>query len=219
MSDAGDSSSSGFDSGTEGASEVSEGFETAETELYTSDYETELYDPGYDHSEYEEELLDFSYELDNHENPPSENMETTTVLSNDKGEPVGDEVPLYRSGDYLNYDDPEYIETGKHKVDWPEGEGYEGEAEDVVLPENTIIARYGNENGHYATDVGTKPTEISLPYDTDTMEYHEYRICSPISCKSGKASAAFDVEGGGKQYGFSKSFAEMVSDGTMEKIK
>jgi hypothetical protein len=220
MSDVGDSASTStdFDAGGESTDAVeinSEGFETAETELYTSEAEQELYDPGYDPSEYEQELTDFSYEA---KNPDSYTKETDTPKYNDKGEPVED-VPLYRDGDYLNYDDPDYIETGRHHANWPEGDGFEGETTETVLSENTIIARYGSESGRYATDVGTNPTDLSLPYDTDTQEYHEYRVCRDVTCVSGKIGAAFDVDGGGTQYQFSKSFSEMVSDGTLEKIK
>lgn len=213
MADAGDAASSarGFDAGGES---TSEGFESAETELCTSEAETELYDPGYDPSEYEQELTDFSFEA---RDPESYAKETEAPKYNDKGEPVED-VPLYRN-DYLDYNDPEYLENGTHRVNWPENGGFEGEATETVLTENTIIARYGSEYGHYATDVGTQPTELSLPYDTDTIEYHEYRVCGEVTCLSGKISSAFDVEGGGKQYAFGKSFAEMVSDGTLERIK
>lgn len=219
MSDTGDVSSSGADSGRDSVADATEstaeGFETAETELCTDEAEQELYDPGYDHSEYEQELMDFSYEA---KNPESYKKEAEAPLHNDKGQPVED-VPLYRDGDYLNYDDPDYLETGRHHAKWPEGDGYEGDPTETVLTENTIIARYGSEHGHNATDVGTDPTKISLPYDTDTQEYHEYRVCKDVTCLSGTAKSHFDVEGGGKQYNFSKSFAEMVSDGTLEKIK
>lgn len=220
MADAGDgAASSDFDAGEESTAEsmesTSEGYETSETELCSNESEQELYDPGYDPSEYEQELTDFSYES---YNPDTYSKETETPQYNDKGEPVED-VPVYRDGEYLNYNDPAYLETGKHQVNWPEGDGFDGESTETILTENTIVARYGSEHGRYATDVGTPPTELSLPYDTDTQEYHEYRVCSDVTCRSGKASSAFDVEGGGKQYAFGKSFAEMVSDGTMERIK
>ena len=220
MADIDDSgSSTGFDAGEDSDTDVIDGNlednETTETELYSYESEEELYDPGYDPAEYEEELTDFSYEA---KSPETYTKEAEEPLLNDKGEPV-EEVPLYRDGDYLDYDDPEYLETGVHKANWPEGDGFEGESTETVLTENTVIARYGSEHGHFGTAVGTKPTELSLPYDTDTQEYHEYRVCSDVSCRSGKASAAFDVEGGGTQYTFSKSFAEMVNDGTLERIK
>lgn len=217
--DGGGSISAGADTGGENAAEsmesTSEGFETAETELCSNEAEQELYDPGYDPSEYEQELMDFSYEA---KNPELYAKQDADSARNDKGETV-DDVPLYRDGQYLDYNDPEYLSTGKHHANWPDGEGYEGNPAEVVLPTNTIIARYGSEHGHYATDVGTTPAELSLPYDTDTQEYHEYRICSDVACRSGKISPAFDMPGGGTQYTFGKSFAEMINDGTIVKIK
>ncbi len=221
MSDVGDgaSSATGFDAGGESGAESTEsaleGYETTTTELYTNEAEQELYDPGYDPSEYEQELTDFSYEASD---PETYTKETETPKYNDKGEPVGD-VPLYRDSEFLDFNNSDYIETGKHCVNWPEGNGFEGEATETVLPKNTTVARYGSEHGHFATDVGTNPSEISVPYDTDTQEYHEYRVCTEVTCMSGKAKSSFGVEGGGKQYAFSKSFAQMVSDGTMERVK
>lgn len=218
MSDAGDVSSSDFDVGAESAAESVESnidSPQAESELYSGESEQELYESEYENSEYEDELMDYSYEANN---PEAYSNETETPLYNDKGEQVED-VPLYRDNEYLNYDAPDYVNEGKHQVNWPEGDGFEGEPTEMVLTENTIIARYGPETGHSGTAVGTSPTELSLPYDTDTYEYHEYRVCAPINCRSGKASPAFDVDGGGTQWTFSKSFVEMVDDGTLEKIK
>lgn len=212
MADIDDSTSSGFDADSESGAEV---YEDGDTELYVDEGEEELYDPGYDHNEYEEELMDFSYEA---KDPASYSKENEAPKLNDKGEPVED-VPLYKDGNYLNYEHPDYVENGIHHANWPEGDGFEGETTETVLPENTVIARYGSENGRFGTDVGTNPEGLSLPYDTDTQEYHEYAVCGEVSCISGKASPAFDEKGGGNQYMFSKSFSEMVNDGTLKRLK
>ncbi|MCM1364402.1 MAG: TNT domain-containing protein [Faecalibacterium sp.] len=215
-SDSGSSSfSSGFDSGSESSSESFDAAENAEAELFSNESEEELYNPEYDYSEYETELMDFSYEA---HNPDSYDLEQTEPLTNDKGEPVED-VPLYRDGDYLDYENPDYIENGTHHAKWPENDGFEGEAQDVELPANTVLSRYGSEHGHYATDKGADPSKISTPYDTDTQEYHEYIVAKPVECRSGKIAPAFDETGGETQYAFSKSFAEMVKDGTLTKVK
>lgn len=202
-----DDSATGFDAGDDS---VSDGYEA---ELCEDESGEELYDPGYDPSEYEEELTYFSYEAKD-----DVSVEKDLPQYNYKGQPVED-VPLYRDGNYLNYEHPDYVQDGLHRANWPENDGYEGEPVETVLPENTIIARYGNESGHFGTDVGTNPEKLSLPYDTDTQEYHEYCVNGNVSCLSGKAKADFDVEGGANQYKFSKSFAEMVNDGTLKRLK
>lgn len=205
----GDSARDDSDIGIEAAAESS----AAETELYSVEESGELYDPGYDHSEYETELMDYSYEF-------REDFSPSTVKEplNDKGQPV-EEVPNYRSGEYLNYEHPDYITEGDHRAYWPDKDGFESEPDPVTLPENTTFARYGNEYGRNATEVGTSPEKLSLPYDTDTMEYHEYRVVSPVECLCGKAKACFDVEGGGTQYKFEENMAKMVHDGKIERIK
>ena len=221
MCDAGDGgySDGGRDTGGEAAAESAEmaaeaGEYTADSELYTSEADTELYDPGYDHSEYEAELMDFSYEKYSY----TVDSTVEAPLKNEKGETV-DDMPLYRTDEYLNYEAPEYINEGSHMAHWPDKDGYDGKPQHTTLQENTVFARYGNEHGRYATEVGTSPEKLSMPYDAETLEYHEYRVVSPVECLTGKAKGHFDLEGGGTQYKFTDSFSKMVQDGKIERIK
>lgn len=239
MADTGDGSgfsSGGFDAGTstsadgmdataESMETVLEGNETSDTELVSNESEQELYDPGYDASEYETELLDFSYEADD----PSSYEPESESHYNEDGEPV-DDVPVVADESFIVPSD-NYNEIGEWTIDWSsnaknaDAEGFDKDAPitNEVLPPDTIITRYGSERGRFGTDKGTEYSELSLPYDPKSQEYHEYRVIEPVSCKKGTVAENFGQKGKGTQYVFSDTFKEMSNPNnpnrTMERIK
>lgn len=219
------SSSEGTESTVEATETTIEGSEDGDTELYFDEGEQELYDPGYDASEYETELMDFSYEADD----PSSYEADTDVHYNEDGEPVED-VPIVADESFIVRGD-NYNETGEWTIDWssnaenadPEGFDKDMPITTETLPPDTIITRYGSERGRYGTDKGTDYSELSLPYDPKSQEYHEYRVIEPVSCKKGTVARNFGQKGQGTQYVFNDTFSEMSDPSnpnrTMERIK
>lgn len=124
-----------------------------------------------------------------------------------------------------------YNDTGEWTVDWtsnaenadPEGFDKDMPITTETLPPDIIITRYGSERGRYGTDKGTDYSELSLPYDPKSQEYHEYRVIEPISCKKGTVAKNFGQKGQGTQYVFTDTFSEMSNPNnpnrTMERIK
>ena len=225
-SDAGvGTSSDGMDASAESLETGLEGDETINTELFSNESEQELYDPGYDASEYETELLDFSYEADD----PSSYIPDSGPHYNEDGEPV-DDVPVVTDGSFIVPSD-NYNETGEWTIDWssnaknadPEGFDKDAPITSEILPPDTIIARYGSERGRFGTDKGSDYSELSLPYDPKSQEYHEYRVIQPVSCKKGTVAENFGQKGKGTQYVFTDTFKEMSNPNnpnrTMERIK
>lgn len=225
-----DTSSIGSDDG-ESTAELSEdsleGSENVDTELYEDEWDEELYTSDFDKSEYEEELFTNVYTDKN--GVEHIYKEDTEVHYNENGEPV-DEVPVVADESYIVRSD-DYNETGEWSIDW---ESYAVNADDdgfdkdtpvtsETLTENTIIARYGSERGRNGTDVGTDYSELSLPYDPESQEYHEYRVISPVECKKGVAAQNFGQKGHGTQYLFKDTFAEMANPNnpnrTLERIR
>lgn len=219
----GESSGESFESGFENG-------ENENTELFTDESETELYDPGYDPHEYEEELLT------NVDFIKNDKGEETVVFSkaeshvNKDGELVPD-APIVKDEKYIKFSD-NYNETGEWSIDWDayaknsDGEGFDKTQEintDATLEPGKVIARYGSDFGSNATEVGTDYSKLSMPYDESSQEYHEYQVIKPVTCKSGKAAPNFGDDGGGQQYHFSQSFAEMSNPNnpnrTMIKIR
>lgn len=224
-----DTGEGGFEGSAESSAESMEtSFDSSETfdsELCVSEGEQEIYNPGYDQSDYEAELMDFSCEA----KEPSFYEADTQVHYNESGEPVGD-VPVVVDESYIVRAE-NYNETGEWEIDWksnaensdPEGFDKDMPIETVTLPPDTIIVRYGSERGRYATDKGTDYSELSLPYDPKSQEYHEYRVIDPVSCKKGTVAKNFGQKGHGTQYVFSDTFAEMADqknpNRTLERIR
>ena len=183
----------GMDASAESFDTALDGGETSETELYTDSGEQELYDPGYDANEYETELMDFSYEDDD----PSTYEADTETHYNEDGDPV-DDIPDVADESFILRGD-NYNDTGEWTIDWtsnaenadPEGFDKDMPITTETLPPDTIITRYGSERGRYGTDKGTDYSELSLPYDPKSQEYHEYRVIEPVSCKKGTVAKKF----------------------------
>lgn len=197
----------GMESSAEAVEIGSEGMETVDSELCSDKSDQELFDISDDLNEYEVELMDFSYEAKD----PSYQVDMETHY-NENGDPVGD-VPIVTDDSFLVEGD-NYVENGEKTIDWSsnaENSDAEGFDKDVpvtydTLPPETIISRHGSERGRYGTDKGTDYSELSLPYDPATHEYHEYKVLKPVTCKSGIAAKNFGQKGGGKQFFFQKHF-------------
>lgn len=219
----GESSGESFESGIENG-------ETENSDLFTDESEKDLYDPGYDPHEYEEELLtDVSF-------TKNEKGEETVIQSKEepalnKDGKLVPEVPIVKDEKYIKYSE-NYNETGEWSIDWDayakhsDGEGFDKNEkidDKTTLEPGKVIARYGSDFGSNATDVGTDHSKLSLPYEENSQEYHEYQIIKPVNCTSGKAAPNFGEVGGGQQYHFSQSFAEMSNPNnpnrTMMKIR
>jgi len=204
-----------------------EGTETGETELYSDDCEQELYSLEYDSSEYESELL--TYEFTDEKGQEYLYEEDSSLRFNEDGDPV-DDVPVVADESFIVRGE-NYAETGEWSIDWSskaenaDDEGFNKDMPVTVetLQPDTVISRYGSERGRYGTDKGTEYSELSLPYDPKSQEYHEYRVIEPVSCKKGTAAKNFGQKGGGTQYVFTDTFSEMSDPSnpnrTMERIR
>lgn len=75
-------------------------------------------------------------------------------------------VPNYTVGEYTDEDgfDLRNIEAnGLHKID-------------IRLAKGTRLCRYGNEAGRYTTYVGSAYEQLALPWDINSVQYHEYEV-------------------------------------------
>lgn len=228
MSDSNDNGSTGFDGGvenTDSSIETTDAPETGSSELYVDEAQMELYPQGVDKAEYEE-IMSTTYVMDDKGNWIEQKLDLGTVQNID-GKQV-ESTPLVFDDSFKAYRS-HYNETGQYGIAWDrykssdaqENTGFDTSKpiSDVVLPEGFIIARYGGDNGINATDKGTPYDRLSLPYDEKSMEYHEYRVCSPVVCKKGTAAGNFGESGGGTQYQFERSFSDMLADGTIERVE
>lgn len=85
---------------------------------------------------------------------------------------------------------------------------------DFTLKKGTTISRYGSKGGSTATDKGTDYDSLSMPYERETVEYHEFEVIKDIEgCSKGFAAPNFDSKGGGVQYNLEKNFSYYLRNG------
>jgi hypothetical protein len=99
---------------------------------------------------------------------------------------------------------------------FPEGGSAEGEAE--VLPEDTVIDRFGTPHGRVFAAGSTPFTQRSLPPAHKDTGYRRYRIRKPLPVWRAVSAAWFGQTGGGVRYRTTHSAAELVALGYLEEI-
>ena len=75
-------------------------------------------------------------------------------------------VPDYQIGDYTDcdgFDTRNIEENGKYTIPF-------------MLAKGNRICRYGSEAGKYTTYVGSPYEQLALPWDINTVQYHEYEV-------------------------------------------
>lgn len=97
--------------------------------------------------------------------------------------------------------------------------GFEGNSITEVLQSGTRIDRYGYDGGTFVSPEGTSYTERALPPGTEQKPYKVYEVVQPIEVQSGKIKPWFDEKGGGIQYEFNRSIADLLDDGIIKEVK
>ena len=160
-----------------------------------------------------------------------ENTENVTYSrTNEKGETL-ESAPTLRDESFAKKDEKGEMVLDRNGNPIPD---YDGQAPNngfVESPEElerngkcdlskgSIVVRYGSERGSFVTDLGTSYSKLSLPYDKDSIEYHEYRVNTEISCLKGTVAPAFGEEGGGIQYMTNESISELVESGALVRVR
>ncbi len=91
---------------------------------------------------------------------------------------------------------------------------------DYVIPKGTVICRYGKETGRFTTIKGTNYESLGLPYQKETIEYHEYIVSldTTVECyvTRGKVAPKFDSVGGAIQFKHKQSIKLECQDGILK---
>lgn len=95
---------------------------------------------------------------------------------------------------------------------------------EISLPRDTIIIRYGSEDGSYTAPEGSEYEELGLPYIKEEVQFHKYKVkvdSITVYCKvdKGKVAPIFDSPGGAIQYYHKdQSIGDLVDDKILERI-
>jgi RHS repeat-associated protein len=106
------------------------------------------------------------------------------------------------------------------RIPWPLVKNGFKHSSQSTLEVGMIVDRYGRPTGRFAGVPGTSITERGMAIGTEYMEYHRYKVLKELECQAGPAAAvpAFGAKGGGMQYYFDKSIAELIKLGYLKEV-
>lgn len=186
------------------------------------------------------------YDYDKNEKQEYTQEELNEIWDNDPGyvnERVMKELPSYdeETGELLSDKykiiSDIYLKEGLHVdvIDWGP-ESVPGTEKRVELEQGTVLVRWGNEAGHFATPEGTEYEDLQLPTSEDKREKNEYVVLksfggadSDIVKQSEIATQNWNKQDGIEQenentearpiqYKFSKSIEELLKEGYLAKL-
>lgn len=92
-------------------------------------------------------------------------------------------------------------------------EGSEDYTFEYVLPKGSVICRYGYPGGYFTTDKGEPYEKLGLPYEKETIEYHEYEVLDNLRVEKGTVAPMFNSQGGAVQYLHRQSISKELRAG------
>ncbi|MBB4686170.1 TNT domain-containing protein [Amycolatopsis jiangsuensis] len=102
---------------------------------------------------------------------------------------------------------------------WPSAaDSSDGEPEAVVLPEGTLLDRFGGEHGRVFAPEGTPFTQRSLPPAALRSGYRRYRVEKPVPMWLSRSAEWFGQPGGGLRYRAVLAADELVTLGFLADI-
>ncbi|GAB3386375.1 TNT domain-containing protein [Amycolatopsis echigonensis] len=161
------------------------------------------------------------------DHPESALLDDTAVLGYVKqgfrrspAPPVDPEPPEAVVEGYVPPEGPEWerrFVVGAEYV-WPPAEGCVEEPNPVVLPENTLLDRFGSDYGRVFAPDGTPFAERALPPAALRSGYRRYRVLKPMPVWQATSAEWFDGPGGGIRYRAVLSADELVTLGFLADV-
>jgi hypothetical protein len=90
-----------------------------------------------------------------------------------------------------------------------------------IVPEGTIVDRFGRPTGRYAGQPGASISERGLIPGSEALEYHKYEVMKSLGAEIGPAAGVkeFGAAGGSIQYLFDEPIKELLKNGYLREIK
>lgn len=147
----------------------------------------------------EEELIAMAQRIE--ELSEDEKIVLLSNLANRNGQPYNE---ANKHGDYVYYDDD-------GRPIYPPNDGAKGRQERKTLyPGDSLIDRYGKDNGFFLSPEGTPIGKRSLPTLSRSGEYHKYIVRGDLSVMMSEILPWFGQPGGGIQYKTDVPIRELI---------
>jgi len=109
--------------------------------------------------------------------------------------------------------------NGQPQTYYPPNRGFIGESARTTLTPGTIIDRYGEPMGRFASPQGTPIGARSLPPGSAGFPLRAYRVLKPLDVDAGRAAPWFGQFGCGTQYCFDQSIKKFIDSGYLEAVQ
>lgn len=103
-------------------------------------------------------------------------------------------------------------------LNWPPGDGSQGDTSEITLAPGTLIDRFGSDGGAYFSPKGTPYAQRALPYICDLRAYRVFRVEKSLAVTSGTIKPWFDQAGLGLQYKAKRSVGDLLKDGSIVEV-
>ncbi len=112
----------------------------------------------------------------------------------------------------------EAVESRAVQSYYPPNAGFWGNVEQVTLSPGSIIDRFGNTAGRFASPAGTPTWARSLPYGVENRPLGTYEVIQAIEVSAGKVAGWFGQPGGGVQYELGTSIQDLLDRGFLRAL-
>ena len=103
-------------------------------------------------------------------------------------------------------------------LNWPPGDGSQGETSEITLAPGTLIDRFGGDGGAYFSPKGIPYGQRALPYVCDLRAYRIFRVEQGFAVTSGTIKPWFGEAGLGTQYHAKQSVADLLKAGNIVEV-
>ena len=104
------------------------------------------------------------------------------------------------------------------KYSYPPNRGFLGGPVRSTLRPGTVVDRYGADSGTFVSPQGTPFGARSLPPSSLSKQFNTYEVVNPVEVNGGTVAPWFGQGGGGIQYEFDQSIADLIEGGFLKAV-
>ncbi|MFT3767556.1 MAG: TNT domain-containing protein [Minicystis sp.] len=121
-------------------------------------------------------------------------------------------------GQNPHYTQPPSTPSSAPSLQYPANNGVQGSETSGVLPNGTVVDRFGGPHGTYFASPNTPFDQRSLPPQQYYAPYTQYTVIGPngLPVQMGTTAPYFYAQGGGTQYRTTAGASELVKQGILK---
>ena len=149
-----------------------------------------------------------------------DNADPNREYTDDDIRQLEQEDPGYINGDVLDYDHPDYLKDGTHRVNW--GNDSADTPHQETLEPGTRLSRVGSEDGRYLGDPDINYDDRQLPVEEGKLPEREYEVVKPLEVEQSTIAQqpwGREMENPNvQQYKTDKPVSQLVDEGYLREV-